>query len=245
MSVESLRQRIADLLAAHDPKAMEPMEFPHHYLKKAKANQLAFGTAGARRAPARRPGRPPESGGVTVKSTQVRLAAYPVAEPQDSDFELVSTELPEVGEGQVLLRTIYLSLDPYMRGRMSTAKSYAAPLEIGDVVIGGTVCEVVESRAASRTVGDLVLASTAGRPMRSSTPATPGASTRPRPQSRRHSVCSACPASRRTPGCSSWAGRRPGGADLAAAARPRSLVLPAEVVIARFDAALPEIVTGP
>ena len=95
-----------------------------------------------------------------MKSTQVRLAAYPVAEPQDSDFELVSTELPEVGEGQVLLRTIYLSLDPYMRGRMSTAKSYAAPLEIGDVMLGGTVCEVVESRAASRTVGDLVLAST-------------------------------------------------------------------------------------
>ncbi len=47
-----------------------------------------------------------------MKSTQVRLAAYPVAEPQDSDFERVSTELPEVGEGQVLLRTIYLSLDP-------------------------------------------------------------------------------------------------------------------------------------
>jgi NADPH-dependent curcumin reductase CurA len=97
---------------------------------------------------------------VTVKSTQVRLAAYPVAEPQDSDFALVSTELPEVGEGQVLLRTIYLSLDPYMRGRMSTAESYSAPLEIGDVVIGGTVCEVVESRTVSRSVGDLVLAST-------------------------------------------------------------------------------------
>ena len=95
-----------------------------------------------------------------MRSTQVRLAAYPVAEPQDSDFELVSTELPEVGEGQVLLRTIYLSLDPYMRGRMSTAKSYAAPLEISDVVLGGTVCEVVESRAASRDVGDLVLAFT-------------------------------------------------------------------------------------
>ena len=54
-----------------------------------------------------------------MKSTQARLAAYPVAEPLDSDFELVSTELPEVGEGQVLLRSIYLSLDPYMRGRMS------------------------------------------------------------------------------------------------------------------------------
>lgn len=47
-----------------------------------------------------------------MKSTQVRLAAYPVAEPQDSDFERVSTELPEVGEGHVLLCTIYLSLDP-------------------------------------------------------------------------------------------------------------------------------------
>ena len=93
-----------------------------------------------------------------TKSTQIRLASRPVGEPQDSDFEVVTTELPEVGEGQVLLRTVYLSLDPYMRGRMSAAKSYAKPVEVGDVMVGGTVCEVLESRAPNRAAGDLVLA---------------------------------------------------------------------------------------
>jgi NADPH-dependent curcumin reductase CurA len=92
------------------------------------------------------------------QSTQVRLAAYPDGEPQDSDFETVTVDLPELQDGQVLLRSIYLSLDPYMRGRMSRAKSYAAPLEIGDVVLGGTVCEVVASKADNRAVGDIVLA---------------------------------------------------------------------------------------
>jgi NADPH-dependent curcumin reductase CurA len=96
--------------------------------------------------------------GCMTTSTQIRLAARPVGEPVDSDFEVTTEELPDLADGQVLLRTLYLSLDPYMRGRMSTAKSYAAPLEIGDVMLGGTVCEVVESRAESRKPGDVVLA---------------------------------------------------------------------------------------
>ena len=58
-------------------------------------------------------------------STQIRLAAYPVGEPGDDAYETTTVELPALADGQVLLRTIYLSLDPYMRGRMSTAKSYA------------------------------------------------------------------------------------------------------------------------
>lgn len=91
-------------------------------------------------------------------STQIRLASYPDGMPQDSDFETVTVELPELADGQVLLRTIYLSLDPYMRGRMSPAKSYAAPLQPGDVVLGGTVSEVVESRATGLVAGDIVLA---------------------------------------------------------------------------------------
>ncbi|UYM03595.1 NADP-dependent oxidoreductase [Solicola gregarius] len=97
---------------------------------------------------------------MSTKSTQIRLAARPVGEPQDSDFEFVTTELPALGDGQVLLRTVYLSLDPYMRGRMSAAKSYAKPVEVGDVMVGATVCEVVESRSPKRGVGDLVLAYT-------------------------------------------------------------------------------------
>ncbi|WP_245644537.1 NADP-dependent oxidoreductase [Nocardioides jensenii] len=93
-----------------------------------------------------------------MKTTQIRLASRPVGEPQDSDFSFVDEELPALEEGQVLLRTIYLSLDPYMRGRMSAAKSYAEPVEVGAVMIGGTVCEVVESRSPNRQPGDLVLA---------------------------------------------------------------------------------------
>jgi NADPH-dependent curcumin reductase CurA len=92
-----------------------------------------------------------------MKSTQIRLAARPVGEPDDSCFATEVVDLPELEDGQLLLRTVYLSLDPYMRGRMSAAKSYAAPLEIGDVMLGGTVCEVVESRAADVPVGTMVL----------------------------------------------------------------------------------------
>lgn len=90
-------------------------------------------------------------------STQIRMAAHPVGMPQDSDFETATVELPALAEGQVLLRTIYLSLDPYMRGRMSTAKSYAAPLQPGDVMLGGTVSEVLESHAGEFAAGDIVL----------------------------------------------------------------------------------------
>ena len=97
---------------------------------------------------------------MSTKTTQIRLASRPVGMPQDSDFEVVTTELPEPAEGQVLLRTVHLSLDPYMRGRMSAAKSYAKPVEVGDVMVGGTVCEVLDSRAPDRDPGDLVLAYT-------------------------------------------------------------------------------------
>ncbi len=93
-----------------------------------------------------------------MRSTQVRLARRPVGEPQDSDFEIAEAELPELEDGQVLLRVIHLSLDPYMRGRMSDAKSYAEPVGIGEVMVGETVCEVIDSRDESRAVGDIVTA---------------------------------------------------------------------------------------
>jgi len=96
----------------------------------------------------------------STQSTQIRLAAYPVGEPGDDAYETVTVELPGLEDGQVLLRTIYLSLDPYMRGRMSTAKSYAEPVALGDVMVGATVCEVVESHSPERQVGDIVLAYT-------------------------------------------------------------------------------------
>ncbi len=65
---------------------------------------------------------------------QVLLAARPEGAPKDSDFNLVESPVPRPGDGQVLCRNIHLSLDPYMRGRMSAAKSYAKPVEIGQVM---------------------------------------------------------------------------------------------------------------
>jgi len=90
-------------------------------------------------------------------STQVRLARRPEGEPGDDSFDFVQHELPDLDDGQVLLRVVYLSLDPYMRGRMSDAPSYAAPVEVGGVLEGGTVCVVEESRNPDFATGDMVL----------------------------------------------------------------------------------------
>ena len=88
---------------------------------------------------------------------RILLAARPKAAPVATDFELEVLPRPEIEQGQVLLRTVYLSLDPYMRGRMSDAKSYATPLELGDVMLGGTVNRVEESRHPDYKAGDWVL----------------------------------------------------------------------------------------
>jgi NADPH-dependent curcumin reductase CurA len=87
---------------------------------------------------------------------QIVLAARPVGEPKESDFSLVETAIPSPGPGQLLLRTLWLSLDPYMRGRISDAKSYAAPVQIGQVMVGGTVGEVVASNVDDFRPGDIV-----------------------------------------------------------------------------------------
>jgi NADPH-dependent curcumin reductase len=87
------------------------------------------------------------------------LAARPDGEPKPSDFRLETVPVPQPQAGQVLLKTLWLSLDPYMRGRMSTAKSYANPVEIGQVMVGGTVSEVAASEHAGFAVGDVVLSS--------------------------------------------------------------------------------------
>jgi NADPH-dependent curcumin reductase CurA len=92
-----------------------------------------------------------------MQTTQVLLAARPHGEPTAADFETVTTDLPDLADGQVLLAVRYLSLDPYMRGRMSEAKSYADPVPLGGVMVGATVCQVVESRSPDREVGDWVL----------------------------------------------------------------------------------------
>ena len=85
---------------------------------------------------------------------QMTLAARPVGAPKDSDFALVEKPLPIPAEGEVLVRLHAFSLDPYMRGRMDDAKSYAAPVPIGGVMEAGGVGEVIASQSPHFTVGD-------------------------------------------------------------------------------------------
>ena len=91
---------------------------------------------------------------------RVVLAARPVGEPKPSDFRVEEIAVPAPGAGQLLLRTRWLSLDPYMRGRMSDAPSYAKPVGIGEVMEGGTVSEVVASNVARFAKGDIVVGRT-------------------------------------------------------------------------------------
>src|SRR5947199_3149346 len=92
-----------------------------------------------------------------VLNRQVVLASRPEGEPRPDDFRLAETPAPEPRDGQVLLRTLWLSLDPYMRGRMSAARSYAKPVEVGEPMVGGTVNEVVASKHPDFKPGDVVL----------------------------------------------------------------------------------------
>ena len=93
---------------------------------------------------------------MTVTNKQIRLKKRPDGMPSAADFEMVEAARPSVSEGQVLRRTIYLSLDPYMRGRMSDAPSYAPSVGLGQVMCGHTVSEVVESRHARFQLGAIV-----------------------------------------------------------------------------------------
>ena len=88
---------------------------------------------------------------------QILLKSRPTAEPAEDNFELIESPIPEPAEGEYLARTIYLSLDPYMRGRMSGRKSYTEPAELGKVMIGATVGQVVTSRNPDFAEGDIVL----------------------------------------------------------------------------------------
>src|SRR5260370_26403587 len=94
-----------------------------------------------------------------AQNKRIVLASRPVGEPKASDFRLEDCPIPTPGDGQVLLRTIWLSLDPFMRVRMSDdAPSYATSVPIGGVMEAGTVCEVIASNNPAFAKGDIVLA---------------------------------------------------------------------------------------
>ncbi len=92
-----------------------------------------------------------------AKNRQIILASRPQGEPAPDNFKLIEAAIPAIGAGQMLLKTRYLSLDPYMRGRMSDAKSYVPPFVLGEPLGGGTVSEVVASNNPDYRVGDIVL----------------------------------------------------------------------------------------
>jgi NADPH-dependent curcumin reductase CurA len=93
----------------------------------------------------------------TLMNHQIVLNSRPHGAPTPNDFRQETTPIPMLVSGQVLLRTLYLSLDPYMRGRMSDSASYAAPIGIGEVMVGAVVARVEASQHPDYQVGDLVL----------------------------------------------------------------------------------------
>ena len=94
-----------------------------------------------------------------MKNKRVVLASRPAGNVAPENFRVEDAELPALSEGEVLVRNEWLSLDPYMRGRMSDAKSYVKPVQVGEVMVGQTVGEVVESRHPGFHQGDKVLTS--------------------------------------------------------------------------------------
>jgi NADPH-dependent curcumin reductase len=98
-----------------------------------------------------------------VKARQIVLAARPQGRPKPSDFRLEETLIPTPNDGQILLKVQYLSLDPYMRGRMDERESYAEPVPLGGVMQGESVATVIASKHPNYSKGDIVLAHTGWR----------------------------------------------------------------------------------
>lgn len=107
---------------------------------------MSASTAGSNRATA-----------LPATTREIRLASRPHGRPVPENFRLAESRLPEPRDGQVLVRNLYISVDPYMRGRMNDAKSYSAPFALDAALDGGAVGEVIASRAEGRTVGDVVV----------------------------------------------------------------------------------------
>ena len=91
-----------------------------------------------------------------MKNKQILLISRPAGMPTADNFKISDAEVPQPGDGEALIRTLYLSVDPYMRGRMSDRKSYVPPFALNEVITGGFIGEVIESRAAGLQPGDIV-----------------------------------------------------------------------------------------
>jgi NADPH:quinone reductase len=96
-------------------------------------------------------------GPLPAVTRQFKLAARPVGLPKESDFTLATAPMPAPADGQVLVKTAFLSVDPYMRGRITGVRTYADPVLVGDVMQGGTVGQVVQSKSPDLAPGDFVI----------------------------------------------------------------------------------------
>src|SRR3954471_13790261 len=94
---------------------------------------------------------------MTTTAREIHLAARPQGWPTSADFRTVDVELPDPGPGQVLIRNTFMSVDPYMRGRMNDVKSYVPPFQLDAALEGGAVGEVVASQAEGLAEGDTVV----------------------------------------------------------------------------------------
>jgi NADPH-dependent curcumin reductase CurA len=91
-----------------------------------------------------------------MQNKEIRFASRPTGVPTPANFHIVDTEVPQLHDGEILVRTLYISVDPYLRGRMREGRSYVPPFEIGQVIVSGVVGEVLESRAPEFQAGDIV-----------------------------------------------------------------------------------------
>src|SRR5206468_9712449 len=100
---------------------------------------------------------------MALRGREIQLAARPQGEPRDTDFRLAEVDVPEPGQDQVLIRNAWMSVDPYMRGRMNDVPSYVPPFQLGAPLEGAAVGEVVASRHKRFAEGDVVTHQLGGR----------------------------------------------------------------------------------
>ena len=91
-----------------------------------------------------------------MQNKEIRFASRPAGLPTPENFQIVDSEMPQLNDGELLVRSLYISVDPYLRGRMREGRSYVPPFAIGEVIRSGVVGEVIESRAPGFAAGDIV-----------------------------------------------------------------------------------------